>query len=73
MKASEIIPAGSLDAAGRDHGPARHRNLVIENLAELAAAGVSALCGSCWADCAAPAIGDHHGRRSTPWTMQTAR
>jgi hypothetical protein len=73
MKVSQIIPAGSPDAADPDRGPARHRNLVIENLAELAAAGVPALCGSCWADCAAPAFSGHHERRSTPWTMQTAR
>lgn len=73
MKVSQITPAGGLDAAGHDHGPPRHRNLVIENLAELATAGVPALCGSCWADCAAPVISGHDGRRSTLWTMQTTR
>jgi len=73
MKVSEIVPAGSLDAVGCDEGPARHRNLVIENLAELATAGVPALCGGCWADCAAPAVSGHDRRRSALWTMQTAR
>jgi hypothetical protein len=72
MKVSEIIPAGSLDETGCDHGPARHRNLVIENLAELAAAGMPA-AGICFADCAAPAVSGHDGRRSALWTMQTAR
>jgi hypothetical protein len=72
MKASQIIPAGSLDAVCRDDGPLGHRVLVIENLAELAAAGAPAICHVSLADCAT-AVPSHSKRRSTPWTTQTAR
>ena len=35
------------------HNPAGHLDLVIEDLAELAAAGVPGVCGACIADYAA--------------------
>lgn len=72
MKASQIIPVVNLDAACRNDGPVGHRNLVIENLAELAAAGAPALCQISLADCAT-AVASHGRRRSTSWTTQTAR
>jgi hypothetical protein len=63
MKASQNLPGVPLTAICRDSGPvpgsgADHENLVIENLAELAAAGVSGVCGICFADYAlSPASG----------------
>ena len=56
MEASQNLPGVLVDAAvGRDGGPtpgsvAEPESLVIENLAEFAAAGVSGYCQICWAD-----------------------
>jgi hypothetical protein len=78
MKASQNLPGVRLDAACRHDGPAAASaaglpNLVVENLAEFAAAGVPALCQICWADCAALPVTRHDGHRSSPWILRTAR
>ena len=62
MKTSQNLPEVLADAAvGQDGGPtpgsvAGPGNLVIENLAEFAAAGVSGYCQICWADYAASPV-----------------
>ncbi len=78
MKATQNLPVVLRDAVCRDDGPASgsaggQPNLVIENLAELATAGVPALCGICWADCAALPVPGHDVHRNSPWIRQTAR
>jgi hypothetical protein len=59
MKASQNPPGVRREAVRHDGGPtsgsrAGDDNLVIENLAEFAAEGVSGFCQLCWADYAAP-------------------
>lgn len=55
MKASQNPPEVRREASCHDDGPASD-NLVIENLAEFAAAGVSGYCQICWADYAASLV-----------------
>jgi hypothetical protein len=78
MKATQNLPVVRCDAVCGDDGlapgsAAGQPNLVIENLAELATAGVPALCHICWADCAARPVPGHDVHRSSPWILQTAR
>jgi hypothetical protein len=78
MKASPNDPGVRVDAVCHDGGPepgsvAGHENLVVENLAELAAAGVPCSCkGVCFADCAAWPVPGYDGHQSSPWISQTA-
>ncbi len=77
MKASQNLPGVLPYAVCCDSGPAPgsgagQPNLVIVNLAELAAADVPA-AGLCFADCAAPPAPGHDGHRSSSWILPTAR
>lgn len=59
MKASKNLPEVRREAVRHDGGPrsgAGNDNLVIENLDEFAAAGVSGYCQICWADYVAPLV-----------------
>jgi hypothetical protein len=84
MKTSQNLPPVATGAVCLDDGPVpgsaagqpnpmMQPNLVIENLAELAAAGVPDACQICWADCAALPVPGHDGYRSSSWTLPTAR
>ncbi len=75
MKATQNLPRVRPDAVRYDAGlspspVAGGGNLVIENLAEFAAAGVPDACQLCFADCAASPIPGHDAHRSSPWMPQ---
>ena len=85
MKTSQNLPGVLPYAVCRDDGlapgsAAEQPNLVIEILAEFAAAGVPAQC-VCIADCAyaalptlpTPPTPGHDGPRSSAWILPTAR
>jgi len=78
MKASQILPDVLLAAVGLDDGlvpgsAAGQPNLVIENIAEFATAGVPAATQLCIADCVTVAVPGHGEYRSSSWTLPTAR
>lgn len=78
MKVSQNRSRILADEVCRDDGPvpgsaAGPPNLVIENLTELAAAGVPNACHLSWADCAAVPAPARDGYRSSSWILPTAR
>jgi hypothetical protein len=59
METRHKLPGTRLDAASHAVGSAGGENLVIENLAEFAAAGAALLTSVCVADCAFSIPGPH--------------